>query len=231
MESPGFNLDRLRQAETEFLLVYPQGFADPAIAPLRRKHNVDRLVRHAQEHFTRLACQRPDAVCEALLRTVSRSSMVARFEKPRFREFIGSLGSDERATLAFAVEQRLHGRRRQGFELMLGMLAGHGLAKWSLISAVPFYFSPRREVFVKPTTAKRILTWLEVEDLHYRPEPSWAFYTGFRRLLRRIRREVPPSLSPTNAALTGFLMMSLTAAGDLADVHARHVDGVPQRRR
>jgi len=216
------NIERLRQAEAGFLAIYPEGFADPAIQPIRRKHNVQRLVRYAGEALTRERCHRPQAVCEALLTIVGRSSMVARFDKPRFRDFIGALGSDERETLAYAVEQRLYGRRRHGFELIQGLLAPYGLARWPVISAPPFYHAPRREAFVKPTTVKRILAWLEVEDPRYHPTPSWDFYRGFQRLLSAIRREVSPSLSPTNAALTGFLMMSLTADGTRSDMRARH---------
>ena len=219
------NLDKLRRAEAGFLAIYPKGFADPAIQPVRRKHNVQQLVRYAGEALTRERCHRPDAVCDAVLAIISRSSMVARFDKPRFRDFVASLGGDERETFAYAVEQRLHGRRAQGFELMRGMLAPFGLARWPVISAAPFYHAPRREAFVKPSTVKRILAWLEVEDLRYHPTPSWAFYRGFQRLLVAIRREVSPSLSPTNAALTGFLMMSLTADGTQADMHARHRAG------
>jgi hypothetical protein len=86
------------------------------------------------------------------------------------------------------------------------MLSHYKIAKWSIVSVVPFYFAPKREAFVKPTTAKGILAYLEIEDLQYRPLPSWEFYSGYRSLLQRIKREVDPSLSPNYAALTGFMM-------------------------
>ena len=215
------NRKKLRQAEASFLQVYPKGFADPAIQAIRRKHNVHRLVRFAGESLTPVRCHQPDAVCDALLTIIARSSLVSRFEKPRFKAFIGALASHEKEALAHAVEQRLHGRKRHGFEQMLGMLAHHRLARWSVLSVVPFYFAPRREVFVKPTTVKRILAYLEVDELRYAPTPSWSFYTGFRRLVLDIRKEISPSLSPTNAALTGFLMMSVTSAGAPIDAHVR----------
>ena len=77
------------------------------------------------------------------------------------------------------------------------------------MSAVPFYFAPTKEAFVKPTTAKRILAFLEVDELHYRPRPDWAFYDGYRRLILDIRDEVDPSLTASNAAITGFLMSTI----------------------
>ena len=136
--------------------------------------------------------------------------MVSMFEKPRFRDFIRSLNSHEKEHLAFAFEKRLYGRAKQsGFEEILGMLSHHRLAKWSLISAVPFYFSPKKEAFVKPTTAKGIIAYLEVDSLHYKPTPSWDFYRGYRKLLDEVKKEVHPSLTTNYAALSGFLMTTI----------------------
>ena len=127
-----------------------------------------------------------------------------------FREFVGSLNKHEKEHLAFAFEKRLHGRaKRAGFEEILGMLSHYKLAKWSLISVVPFYFTPKREAFVKPTTAKGIIAFLEVDDLQYKPTPSWEFYSGYRKLLDAVRKEVHPSLSVNYAALSGFLMTTI----------------------
>ena len=160
--------------------------------------------------MTRANFNRPGFIAETILTIVSRSSMVSRFEKPRFRDFIGALNSHEKQALADAFEKRLSGRQKQrGFEEFLGMLSHHNLAKWAVISVVPFYFAPQKEVFVKPTAAKGILAFLEVEGLEYKPTPSWAFYQGYGKLLADIKKAVAPSLSPNNAALSGFLMSSL----------------------
>lgn len=37
------NLKKLKQAEADFLTRYPDGFTDPAMAPIKKKHNVDKL--------------------------------------------------------------------------------------------------------------------------------------------------------------------------------------------
>ena len=205
------NLQKLKLAEAEFLARYPKGFNDPGLEPIRKKHNVGKLTEFAQANLTKSHFNRPEHVAETLVKIVSRSSMVSMFEKPRFRDFVRSLNSHEKEHLAFAFEKRLHGRaKRSGFEEILGMLAHHKLAKWSLISAVPYYFSPNREAFVKPTTAKNIIAYLEVEGLHYKPTPSWAFYTAYRKVLDDVRKEVSPSLTNNYAALSGFLMTAMT---------------------
>lgn len=205
----GMNYEKLFEAEATFLQAYPAGFEDPELKPIRKKHNVGKLIAFTQDNLTKANCNRPDFIVDVLYKVVSRSSMVSRFEKPPFKQFLEALSSDDKKALAYAVEQRLFGRKQQGFERMLAMLAHHKLAKWAVISAVPFYYAPRREVFVKPTTVKRILTYLEVEDLRYASTPSWAFYSGYRDVLAEVRKRVNPSLSPNYAALSGFLMMSV----------------------
>jgi len=204
------NHQKLRDAEAGFLQRYPGGFSDPEMAAIKKKHNIDSLAEFTQNSLTRANFSRPEFVAETLVKVVSRSSMVSRFEKPKFRDFVKSLNSHERQALSDAFEKRLYGRqKRQGFEEILGMLAHHHLAKWAVISVVPFYFAPNKEAFVKPTTAKGIIRFLEVQDLEYQPMPLWEFYRGYVKLLDEIRRESVPTLAPNYAALTGFLMMSI----------------------
>lgn len=204
------NLEKLKQAEASFLAQYPEGFADPGLAPIRKKHNVDKLTEFAQANLTRSHFNRPEHIAETLVKIISRSSMVSMFEKPRFRDFVATLNSHEKEHLAFAFEKRLYGRaKRPGFDEVREMLAYHKIAKWPLVSAIPYYFAPKKEAFVKPTTAKGIIAFLEVEGLQYKPMPSWEFYRGYLKVLDQVKQEVHPSLSPSYAALSGFLMVSL----------------------
>lgn len=203
-------LERLKQAEAAFLARFPDGFADAGLERVRKSHNVDRLAAFVRENLTTAAVGQHDKLADTLVSIVGRSSMVSRFEKPPFREFVGSLDSRKRRRLADAFEKRLFGRRkREGFQEIVDLFAEYKLARWSLVSAVPFYFSPSNEAFVKPTTAKKIIRHLEVDDLHYRPRPDWEFYDGYRKLIAEIKKHVDPSLTPNNAATTGFLMATL----------------------
>jgi hypothetical protein len=204
------NLRKLKQAEAEFLARYPGGFADPGLAPIKKKHNVEKLTEFAQANLTRTHFNKPEQVCETLVRIVSRSSMVSMFEKPKFRDFVRSLNNHEKEHLAFAFEKRLYGRsKRAGFEEILGMLSHYKIAKWPIISAVPYYLAPKKEAFVKPTTAKGIITYLEVDNMQYKPTPSWEFYSAYLKLLGQVKKEVHPSISPNYAAVSGFLMSTM----------------------
>ena len=121
------NLDTLKEVESTFLMRYPLGFDDPGLVPIKKKHNVDKLIALAQTNLTQLNCHQPHLVAKTLVDIVSRSSMVSRFEKPPFRDLVNSLDSYEKGTLAFAVEQRLYGNRRKGFDLMVELLIPYKL--------------------------------------------------------------------------------------------------------
>jgi hypothetical protein len=206
------NIEKLMEAEAVFLARFPNGFNDPDpwMVQIRKRHNVEQLAQFTRANLTDATLSQPRKFADILLTIVSRSSMVSRFEKPPFRAFLENLDSKEKRRLAGAFRKRLFGRKkREGFEEIVDLLGRYKLARWSLVSAVPFYFAPSREAFIKPTTAKKILTFLEIEDLHYHPRPDWTFYDGFRKLILDIKPLLDPNLTPHNAVITGFLMSTL----------------------
>ena len=203
------NLKRLKQAEAEFLARYPGGFNHPDMVTIGKKHNVGKMTEQAKELLNKKAFQKTGPVLDSLIKIVSRSSMVSMFEKPKFRDYVNGLDRDEREALAMGFQLLLHGKQQRGFEIVIDILARGKLAKWSLITICPNYMKPLDEVFVKPTTEKNVIKYLELENLDYKPRPSWAFYEEFRRQILAMKEKVDPSISPSNAAFTGFLMMSL----------------------
>jgi hypothetical protein len=114
--------------------------------------------------------------------------------------------------LVNGLKDFLHGDQQRGFEALVGILLTEKLAKWSLISIIPGYYSPFDEVFVKPTTAKGVIQHFAVQGLVYKPTPSWEFYRRYRELILHAKEQVDSSLSPSNAAFSGFLMMTMNSA-------------------
>ena len=201
------NIQKLKEAEAAFLARFPGGFNDPGLEKIRKSHNIERLAEFARTNLTQAALSRPQGFADTLLKIVSRSSMVSRFEKPPFREFIDALDSNGKRRLAEAFRKRLFGRnKREGFDEIVDLLAHYKLARWSLVSAASFYLAPSKEAFVKPSTAMKIITFLDMGNLRYRARPDWAFYIGYRRLILDVKKNVDSSLTPNNAATTGFLM-------------------------
>jgi hypothetical protein len=205
------NTERLRQAEHWFLNRYPGGFADPEMQAIGKKHKVGKMITFTQTCFASKNFRDTLDIIDNMIKIIGRSSMVSVFEKPRFRDFANSLTPKEKNQLVAGLKAQLHGDERRGFEIILGLLLMNKLAKWSLISIIPAYFRPQREIFVKPTTTKGVIAHFELKSLQYRPQPSWAFYAEYRDILNEMKTKVDPSLSPNSAAFTGFLMMSMAA--------------------
>ena len=202
------NYERLRIAEAHFLQSYPGGFADPGLEPVLKKHRMEKMTEFAAELFEPFSFYRTNQFLENLVKLVSRSSMVSMFEKPKFRDAINDMNSEEREQLTAALKELYHGTQSLGFAGFVEILSKRKIAKWSLATIGLVYYRPNDEVFVKPTTAKNIIKKLQL-DLDYRPQPSWDFYRGYRDAIKEIKSRVHPSLSTNNAALTGFLMMTL----------------------
>lgn len=205
------NLKKLKRAEEYFLARYPGGFSHPEMMAIGKKHKMDRMISLSQEVFAEKNFRDPPEIIESMIKIVSRSSMVSVFEKPKFRDFARGLQPKEKNALASSLKEQLYGDEVKGFEKILNILLSGKMAKWSLISICPVYFRPYDEVFVKPTTAKKAIAHFELDDLHYKPQPSWDFYEEFRSSINTMKQRVDPCLSPNSAAFTGFLMMSMAA--------------------
>ncbi|WP_211284163.1 hypothetical protein [Oceanimonas doudoroffii] len=115
-----------------------------------------------------------------MVKLISRSSMVSMFEKPRLRDWVRAMTHHERESYSFALNDMLHGDQKYGFNIMLDLLRPARLAKWSLMTILPYYYTPRAEVFVKPTTTKGVIRFFELQGLIYNPTPSYPFYTAYR---------------------------------------------------
>jgi len=203
------NLKKLKELEKSFLKKHPGGFDNPFFVEIAKKHKMRQMVELTRSSFGKASFKNPAEVVENYSKIVTRSSMVSLFEKPRFRDYSRALSPADKKTLATGLEKMLHGAQKQGFEMMLEILEKGKLAKWSLITIVPAYYKPDREVFVKPTTAKGIIDILSLENLEYKPRPSWTFYQEYRKQIDAMKTKVNKNLSPSNAAFSGFLMMCM----------------------
>lgn len=203
------NLERLYTAEAVFLDRYPGGFEHPDIVEIGKKHRVGAIAERTQELLAEQKFANQGEVLDSIVKTVSRSSMVSLFEKPKFRDYVAGLRRGDRARLAEGFRQMFHADQAAGFDIVLDLLVDGKLAKWSLMTICLLYLRPEEEVFVKPTTTKRIISYLELDEFVYKPRPSWAFYERYRTTINDMKGLVSPDLGPNNAAFTGFLMMTL----------------------
>lgn len=208
------NLKKLKQAEKDFFEQYPGGFSHPFFEDILKRHNIQKMTQKTKEAFCyeNFEILSTNQMTDWMIKIINASSMVSLFEKPKFRELIKSLDNDEKVYLVNALKNILHHKNQKqmqkGFESFLQILDLGKIARWTLVTAIPCYFYPDKEVFIKPTTTKNIIKHLEL-DCEYKPSPTWDFYQKYRTIINQIKKEVDESLSPNNPAFCGFLMTSL----------------------
>lgn len=203
------DIQKLKEAEASFLNRYPGGFQHPDILVIAKKHKMEAMVSTAQQAFSKTAFSNEESVVDALVKLTTRASMVSVFEKPKFRDYVYGLSLPDKSRLVHALYERLHGDPEKGFIAFCDLLKQGKLAKWSLVTIIPAYYAPSDEVFVKPTTAKDVIAHLSLSPLRYDATPTWDFYVSYRETIKVLKTHVDPVLSPSNAAFSGFLMMSL----------------------
>ena len=201
------NIERLKLAEQMFFKKYPEGFNAPEMLEIAKKHKPEKMHSMAREFFSRENFSNPENIVENMIKIITRSSMVSVFEKPKFRDYARSLEKGEKLVLAKGLEDFLYNNQEAGFSAIVDILTPGKIAKWPVITVIPEYFNPQWEIFVKPTTAKNVLSFFEIDDPVYRPKPTFDFYTRYRDIINSMKKEVSESLSPSNAAFCGFLMM------------------------
>ncbi len=203
------NIQKLHEAEKRFFEIYPGGFNHPEMKKIGLKHKPEKMTALAQESFAKDKFKDPLTIALSMAQIVSRSSMISIFEKPKFKDFIQTLGINETKHLAQGLWEFLYNNQEQGFNMMLEILETGKLAKWSLITACPLYFKPTEEVFIKPTTAKGIIEYFEINNLHYQAKPTFTFYKAYREIINQMKTKVDKSLAIGNAEFCGFLMMAM----------------------
>ncbi|SHK88891.1 hypothetical protein SAMN02745136_03588 [Anaerocolumna jejuensis DSM 15929] len=209
------NKRKLKEAEERFFSRYPEGFSDPMILEISKKHRVEKMNKLAQDSFAIEQFENPDVIVDSMNRIISQSALISVFEKPKFKELVKAMGDIEKVRLAHGLKEFLYQDQKYGFEQMAALMEEYKLAKWPLLTACPIYFRPETEVYVKPTAAKGIIEYFELEGIHYSPRPSFEFYQAYREHINQMKKEVSPSLPSDNAAFCGFLMMAMDSMADI----------------
>lgn len=209
------NKRKLKEAEERFFSRYPEGFSDPMIVEISKKHRVEKMNKLAQDSFVMEQFENPGTIVDSMNRIISQSALISVFEKPKFKELVKAMGDIEKVRLAHGLKEFLYQDQKYGFEQMAALMEEFKLAKWPLLTACPIYFRPEAEVYVKPTAAKGIIEYFELEVIHYSPRPSFEFYQAYRENINQMKKEVSPSLPSDNAAFCGFLMMAMDSMADI----------------
>ena len=203
------NKEKLKDLEAEFFDEYPTAFDDERLLKLMKKFNPSKLEELSKELFHKDNFSQPEIVCENFIKVVSKSVVISFYDKMKLKDAIKDMGMYEKDMLSIALYDLLHGNKKDGYDSFVEILSEYNLAKWTLISLIPYYMNRKKEYFIKPTTTKNIINYLELKDLKYKPKPSFEFYKGFKKALDEIKKNVPKNLSEDNICLTAFLRLAI----------------------
>lgn len=203
------NLKELHTAENFFLKQFPEGFKSEGIHDIKKKHKFNKVMDYAQLILSKKELKHKKNSIVNITKFISKASMVSVFEKMRFRDFVKEIDDLTQFELVDSIYELIHGNEERGFNSLVNILRTYNLAKWPLVSAYLAYYRPQNDIFVKPTTVKRIIKYLELDTVVYNSKPTYEFYNEYRKIINIIKFEVDESLRPSNAAFSGFLMMTL----------------------
>ena len=210
------NLDKLKDLESEFLAMYPEGFKDETFFPKIQKFNPQKLEDFAKNQLKKENFSNPNLLIEGFFKTVQKSVMVSLFDKLKLKDAIASLNSYEKDMLSIEIYELLYGNKKDGFEGLVEFLAQYNLAKWTIISVAPYCINRHSEYFIKPTTTKMVIKYFELQDLVYKPKPSFEFYKKYTKALDEMKLNLDDSLTFDNVAFTSFLKIAIES--DKSDI-------------
>lgn len=208
------NLEKLKELELEFLYRYPKGFEDAHFFPTMKKFKPEKLEEFAKVNLKKENFSNPNLVVEGFFKTIQKSVLVSLFDKLKLKDVIESLNSYEKDILSIEIYELMYGDKKEGFEGLVEFLSEYKLAKWTIISVVPYCINRQTEYFIKPTTTKNIIEYFELKDLIYKPKPSFEFYENYTKVLDEMKSNIDKTLTFDNVAFTGFLKVGIENCED-----------------
>jgi hypothetical protein len=204
------NIQKLNRLEDGFLTVYKEGFKSTELKELTKKHNLQKQVDNIHKVCSKESFETGLNMYDDLVKIVGRSSVVSVFEKMKFRDLSKEFDLSEKHMLIDAVYELIHGDEELGFNMVVQLLAPYKLAKWPIITIFRSYYYPYTDIFVKPTTVKKIIKYLELEHIEYSSKANYLFYNKYRQYFNILKDNIRnDTVKPNNPAFSGFLRMMI----------------------
>ena len=209
------NIEKLKEYEAEFLEQYPNGFDDRNFSSIMKTYNPLKLEEFAKDALKKENFQNPSLIVNGFLKVVQKSVFVSVFDKLKLKDMIATLNSYEKDMLSIELYELLYGNKKKGFEGLVEFLSEYKLAKWTIISLIPYCINRDEDYFIKPTTTKNNIKTFELEDCIYKTKPSFEFYDKYTKALDIMKSSLDKSLSPDNVGFTAFLKVAIESYGEI----------------
>lgn len=132
------DIKKLKELEKEFLDRFPKGFEDEHFFPTMKKFKPQKLEEFAKDVLIKERFSNPSEVIDSFYKVIQKSIMVSLFDKLKLKDTLATLNSYEKDMLSIEIYELLYGNKTEGFEGLVEFLKDYQLAKWTLISIVPY---------------------------------------------------------------------------------------------
>ncbi len=203
------NIKKLKELEESFFEYYPKGFEDEKLIKISKLFNTPKFHKLAKNSFELKNFSNIEQICEDFFTILLKSPLISFYEGDILKKALKSFTNFEKDMLSIYLQDILHNDIESSFEDFIELLSSKNLAKWQIITLIPYYFEPNKNYFLKPSTTKNIIKYFEIEDLKYNSKPSFEFYKNYIKVLEIMKNSVRSELRDDNARFTGFLRMAM----------------------
>lgn len=174
-----------------FLNRFAGGIEDIEFLEMAKKHrSSDKILELAKslelDDFISASSLKRQAQIDILLQMVQRSTMISTFEKMAFKNYMSN--REMHSIFLSSLRSLLLDNSVHTFNDFVDVLLmqkhayNANIAKWPIITFLLLYNSPYEEVFVKPTTIKKVAAFLQV-DIAYTSLPNFETYRLIRSMV------------------------------------------------
>lgn len=203
------NIEKLKECEYRFYDYYKDGFNDEKLVKTVKLFNTIKFNEMAKKSFAIENFSNIEIVTEGFFTILLKSPLVSFYEGDTLRKALKSFTNFEKEMLSIYLQDILYGNLKNSFDDFIELMATKNLAKWHIITLIPYYFLPNENYFLKPTTTKNIIKYFELENLKYSSKPTFKFYKEYIKMLEKMKKVVKKELVDDNAKFTGFLRMTM----------------------
>lgn len=174
-------------ARARFLADYKDGFASPRYAQDERDYKLKAKARLDTSLPLDQAIQ-GKGLGEAALAVFRATNLLSPFEMMRVQDLLRSPSADGfvRAAARFAV-----GEGAPALSDMASLAKPHAAAKWTVVTYLPFLWTPATHMYLKPEVTKDFATRVGHGFIHaYTPALDMAVYDSLLDLAARTKQEI-----------------------------------------
>lgn len=207
------NLEKLKDCEERFFEYYKDGFEDEKLAKTVKLFNTIKFQTLVKNSFALENFSNIEYISQSFFEILLKSPLISFYERDLIKNALKNFTNYEKDMLSIYLKDLLYEDLEESikdsFDELVELLASKNLAKWHILTLIPYYFAPNKNYFLKPSTTRNIVKYFELENIKYKPRPSFEFYKDYTKNLQKMKNIVNPILRDDNGRFTGFLRLAM----------------------